>query len=302
MAIWTSIFSLAVFATVSQFSVLTSGVYRASTILIGGERHTPLALRVDIPYVGAILLVTSLLLVGVIVTFGIYLSKGDEKMRVYGHWLLKLSLVAQAIGVATLVSQIKSLTNLTTRIDQGQYLLFGKWMAEQQGLKPNQIAQIGTDRLAQEAVNFVQTKGSQLALSLNANPVELAALITALTATFFVILFSFRTEKLRDVLPPLEKLDSLMYKTAGVTFALLAMLLITGAIWANESWGAYWSWDSKEVGALVAWLTYAAYLHTRIARGWTGRRSAYFAIAGFLLIIFTYLGVSYLLPGLHSYA
>src|SRR2546423_2052105 len=302
MAIWTSIFSLAVFATVSQFSVLTSGVYRASTILIGGERHTPLALRVDIPYVGAILLVTSLLLVGVIVTFGIYLAKGDEKMRVYGHWLLKLSLVAQAIGVATLVSQIKSLTNLTTRIDQGQYLLFGKWMAEQQGLKPNQIAQIGTDRLAQEAVNFVQTKGSQLALSLNANPVELAALITALTATFFVILFSFRTEKLRDVLPPLEKLDSLMYKTAGVTFALLAMLLITGAIWANDSWGAYWSWDSKEVGALVAWLTYAAYLHTRIARGWTGRRSAYFAIAGFLLIIFTYLGVSYLLPGLHSYA
>ena len=81
-----------------------------------------------------------------------------------------------------------------------------------------------------------------------------------------------------------------------------AMLLITGAVWANESWGRYWGWDSKETGALVAWLAYAGFLHTRIAHSWTGRRSAYFAIVGFLLVIFTYLGVSYLLPGLHSYA
>jgi ABC-type transport system involved in cytochrome c biogenesis permease subunit len=76
------------------------------------------------------------------------------------------------------------------------------------------------------------------------------------------------------------------------------MLLITGAIWANESWGRPWGFDSKETGALVAWLTYAAFLHTRISRGWSGRSSAYFAIVGFLLVIFTYLGVSYLLPGL----
>jgi ABC-type transport system involved in cytochrome c biogenesis permease subunit len=79
-------------------------------------------------------------------------------------------------------------------------------------------------------------------------------------------------------------------------------LLVTGAVWANESWGKYWSWDSKEVGALVAWLAYAGYLHTLSAHGWSGRRSAYFAVVGFLLVIFTYLGVSYLLPGLHSYA
>ena len=124
----------------------------------------------------------------------------------------------------------------------------------------------------------------------------------AFAATLFVILFSFRTERLRATLPPLERLDSLMYKTASVAFAMLAMLLITGAVWANESWGRYWGWDSKETGALVAWLTYAAFLHTRIARGWSGRRSAYFALVGFLLVIFTYLGVSYLLPGLHSYA
>jgi len=139
-------------------------------------------------------------------------------------------------------------------------------------------------------------------LSLNANPVELAALITAFAGTFFVVLFSFKTESLRSALPSAEKLDGLMYKLAGVTFAGLALLLMTGAVWANESWGRYWGWDAKEVGALVAWLTYAGFLHSRIAYGWKGRHSAYFAVVAFLFVIFTYLGVSYLLPGLHSYA
>ena len=139
-------------------------------------------------------------------------------------------------------------------------------------------------------------------MSLSTNPVEVAALITALVGTLFVLFFGFRTEKLRERLPSLESLDNLMYKTACLAFAGLAMLLITGAIWANESWGRPWGFDSKETGALIAWLTYAAFLHTRIARGWKGRSSAYFAIVGFLLVIFTYLGVSYLIKGLHSYA
>ena len=78
--------------------------------------------------------------------------------------------------------------------------------------------------------------------------------------------------------------------------------LVTGAVWANESWGRYWGWDAKETGALVAWFSYGAYLHSRISHGWAGRRSVYFALLGFLLVVFTYLGVSYILPGLHSYA
>jgi ABC-type transport system involved in cytochrome c biogenesis permease subunit len=308
MAIWASIFGLAITATVSRFSVLNpfQHVYRASTVITGSRQSIPL--RVDIPMVGPLLILTALLLVGVIVSFGFYLAKQDEQARVWGHRLLKLAFVGQACAIATLVTQIKTMTGVGARAlqlfqtDPSQALLFGRWIAEQEGLKPDQIAQTGQDQLIQAALGFAQQKGSMLGLSLNANPVELAALITVFAGLLFVILFSFRTEKLRDALPPLDKLDSLMYKTAGVTFAMLCMLLITGAVWANESWGAYWSWDSKEVGALVAALTYAAYLHTRIARGWTGRRSAYFAIVGFLLVIFTYLGVSYLLPGLHSYA
>jgi ABC-type transport system involved in cytochrome c biogenesis permease subunit len=309
MAIWSSIFALAVFATVSKFSVFTSMTYSASTFLptMSGGRQ-PIPLRVDIPWVGPTLVLAGVLLVGTIIAFGIYLSKRDEGARKWGHHLLKLSLVVQAAAIAMLVSQIKTLTDIGPRIQQKiaadplGYERLGHWMAEQEGLKPEQIAQIPVARLEQVATQFVQQNASKLILSINANPVELAALITAFAATLFVIIFSFRTERLRAVLPPKEKLDSLMYKTASVAFAGLAMLLITGAVWANESWGRYWGWDSKETGALVAWLTYAAFLHTRISRGWTGRSSAYFALVGFLLVIFTYLGVSYLLPGLHSYA
>lgn len=302
MAIWSSIFALAVIGTVSRFSVLTTGVYSAATVMTGGNSRRPLPLRADLPYVGPALVLAALLLVAVIIAFWVYLSKNDEKWRRWGHWALKASLVVQAAAVGLYVWQVKTLTNVASYINTSQYAQFGKWMAEQQELTPAQIAQLPPGSLEQASASFIAQQGSLLGLSLNANPVELSALITGFVATFFVILFSFRTEQLRAALPSRERLDSLMYKTASVTFAGLAILLITGAIWANESWGRYWGWDSKETGAFVAWLTYGAFLHTRISRGWTGRASAYFAVVGFLLVIFTYLGVSYLLPGLHSYA
>ncbi len=137
---------------------------------------------------------------------------------------------------------------------------------------------------------------------MTSNPVEFGALIGLFVALFLVALFSRKRESLISALPPLKNIDGLLYRTVGVAFPLLSLLLITGAVWANESWGRYWGWDSKEVGALVAWMAYAGFLHTRIAHGWHGRRSAYFALLGFALVIFTWLGVSFIIPGLHSYA
>jgi ABC-type transport system involved in cytochrome c biogenesis permease subunit len=308
MAIWSSIFAIAVIATISRFSVFTTFAYGASTFLKTETGRRPIPLRLDIPMVGPVLVISGLLLVGVIILFWTYLSKQNEQARLWGHRLLKLSLVTQASAIALLVSQVKTITDVWPRLqeqiarDPLMYQRLGHWIAEQQEMKPSEIAQIPVERLEMAAREFLQMNGPKLFLSINANPVELAALITGLAATLFVILFSFRTDKLIATLPSKERLDSLMYKTGSVAFAGLAILLITGAVWANESWGRYWGWDSKETGALVAWLTYAAFLHTRISRGWKGRSSAYFAIIGFLLVIFTYLGVSYLLPGLHSYA
>ncbi|HJQ34233.1 MAG TPA: cytochrome c biogenesis protein CcsA [Pyrinomonadaceae bacterium] len=313
MAVWSSIFALAVFATVSKFSVFwpsSFGTYTASTFL---PKRIPLPVRADIPLVGWLLAAAGVLLVGVIVLFCRYLFKQDESARRLGHHVLKAALVAQALAVVMLVYEVKTIQSVaicgdgarpaaTACISPEQYQRMGKLLAENEGMRPEQVAQIPVARLEQAGENFIRERQNEFFLSLNANPVELAALITAFAGTLFVIIFSFKTDKLRAALPDKEKIDSLMYKTGGVTFAGLALLLMTGAIWANESWGRYWGWDSKETGAFVAWLTYGGFLHVRISRGWTGRASAYFAIVAFLLIVFTYLGVSYLLPGLHSYA
>jgi cytochrome c-type biogenesis protein CcsB len=98
-----------------------------------------------------------------------------------------------------------------------------------------------------------------------------------------------------------EQLDSLSYRTITVGFLLLSVGLVSGAVWANEAWGSWWSWDPKETWALICWLVYAAYLHTRLIRGWQGRRPALVAAAGLVVIAVCYIGVNLLGIGLHSY-
>jgi cytochrome c-type biogenesis protein CcsB len=311
MAIWSSLFGIAVFATISKFSVFTEFVYRIGTFIpnptVGGKPFSS-PFRLEIPYVGATLAFAGILLLGVIVSFLIYLYQQNESAKKAGHILLKLALVAQLAAIAFYVSGVKSAMDVPVELkaqlaaNPAQYAVAGRAIAERENLTAQEFAALTPAQLDQAAKNYLVQRGDTLFLSLKTNPVEFVGLITALAATCFIILFGFRTETLRERLPSLDSLDSLMYKTASLAFAGLAMLLITGAIWANESWGRPWGFDSKETAALIAWLTYAAFLHTRISRGWSGRSSAYFAILGFLLVIFTYLGVSYLLPGLHSYA
>jgi cytochrome c-type biogenesis protein CcsB len=98
-----------------------------------------------------------------------------------------------------------------------------------------------------------------------------------------------------------EQLDSLSYRTITVGFLLLTVGIISGAVWANEAWGSWWSWDPKETWALICWLVYAAYLHTRLSRGWQGRKPALVAAVGLVVIVVCYIGVNLLGIGLHSY-
>jgi cytochrome c-type biogenesis protein CcsB len=98
-----------------------------------------------------------------------------------------------------------------------------------------------------------------------------------------------------------ETLDNLSYRTLGIGFPLLTIGILSGSVWANEAWGSYWSWDPKETWAFITWLVFAIYLHTRITKGWQGKKPAIIASVGFLIVWVCYLGVNLLGKGLHSY-
>jgi cytochrome c-type biogenesis protein CcsB len=99
----------------------------------------------------------------------------------------------------------------------------------------------------------------------------------------------------------LESVDNLSYRTISFGFPLLTIGIIAGAVWANEAWGSYWSWDPKETWALITWLVFASYLHARITRSWQGRKPAIIASVGFIVVWICYLGVNFLGKGLHTY-
>jgi cytochrome c-type biogenesis protein CcsB len=132
----------------------------------------------------------------------------------------------------------------------------------------------------------------------------LHVILSFIGESFFVVAFvcavtylATRDEQRR------KSLDRLTYTTIAIGYPIFtAGALIFGAIWAQTAWGRYWSWDPKETWALITWLVYTAYLHTRIIKRFRGKVSAVLAIVGFAFTMFTFFGVNYLLSGLHSYA
>jgi len=114
-----------------------------------------------------------------------------------------------------------------------------------------------------------------------------------------LLLLSKRSDQLGKSLTS-EILDEIIYRSILLGYPLLSLGIITGAAWADYAWGSYWSWDPKETWSLITWLVYSAFLHARLARGWSGDKTAILSVVGFGAVLFTYFGVNYL-PGLHSY-
>ena len=104
-----------------------------------------------------------------------------------------------------------------------------------------------------------------------------------------------------NTIPSLAQLDVLIYRIIAVGLPLLTLGIITGAMWAHESWGHYWQWDPKETAALFSWIAYAIYMHLHTRNAWRGVRSAWVSVVGFLSIMFCYFGVNLWISGLHSY-
>ena len=102
-------------------------------------------------------------------------------------------------------------------------------------------------------------------------------------------------------LPSLQTLDSVNYYSLMYGFPLLTIGIITGSIYAQYALGSYWRWDPKETWSFITWLFYAALLHERLAVGWRGRRAAIMSIICFLILIFSFVGVSVWLSDYHSF-
>ncbi|MEE1621316.1 c-type cytochrome biogenesis protein CcsB [Zafaria sp. Z1313] len=147
--------------------------------------------------------------------------------------------------------------------------------------------------------------------------VSIAVLASALfTITFAMAVLQLIQHRRQDALaagkpdklpflrlvPSAASLENFAYRVNAISFVMWTFTVMAGAIWAEAAWGRYWGWDTKEVWSFVIWVVYAGYLHARATRGWTGARSAWLSIIGYLCIIFNFTVVNLYFNGLHSYA
>jgi cytochrome c-type biogenesis protein CcsB len=145
------------------------------------------------------------------------------------------------------------------------------------------------------ALTSATNSSTQLSLSLNSTSPEVGNRITNMSQNIGRNSESSLKKKFA------EQLDNLSYRILGIGFPFLTIGILSGAVWANEAWGSYWSWDPKETWALATWLVFAIYLHTRLTKGWKGKKPALIASLGFVTVWICFLGVNLLGEGLHSY-
>lgn len=123
--------------------------------------------------------------------------------------------------------------------------------------------------------------------------------LSAAIATIYLV-DSKRTSERKILEDPVVS-DILSYRVTVFGLLMLTIVIISGAIWAQKAWSRYWAWDPKETWSLITWIIYAIYIHLRLRKNWKGKMAAWFSIAGFASVIFTFVGVNVLLPSIHSY-
>ena len=179
-------------------------------------------------------------------------------------------------------------------------------------------------RLRQDWVMTASMPVAFLVLSYAAfQPMEIKDLMPALRSTWFALhigsaTFSYASFAIAGCLGAryllmmrrghtesetgMKQTDYMTYRLICLGFLLLTVVILSGAIWAEQAWSRWWSWDPKETWALITWILYAIYLHQRMRLNWQGKRMAWVAVIAVFCVLFTFAGVNKLLPGLHSYA
>jgi cytochrome c-type biogenesis protein CcsB len=109
-----------------------------------------------------------------------------------------------------------------------------------------------------------------------------------------------RSGGIYDRLPSPADLDRLAYRFVAAGFIMYGLMIVTGALWADQAKGSYWNWDPVEVWSLVSWLVYGIYLHLRITMGWRGRRLAWYALGAVVVMIVSYWGIPFSVETFHK--
>lgn len=155
----------------------------------------------------------------------------------------------------------------------------------------------------------VMTPLAELPPMINAKSLSTFVWSVLFGTVLYVILRLIIRRPVATLFQPLAKkansqlMDEISYRSVLIGFPVFTLgALIFAMIWAHEAWSRFWGWDPKEVWALITWLYYAAFLHMRLSKGWDGRKSAWLALIGFIIIMFNLIAVNLIIAGLHSYA
>ena len=259
------------FATVALVLMAAAAILQAVFLLRKGERSDPLS--------HFVLLVSSLLLFATLVDRSIRISF-PAVTNTYESLVFFSAVICIVLFVLRLVMKASVM----------RFILFGGTIVALA------LLMISSSPLAPAAIQPPIPALQSLWLVLH---VTFAFIGEAFFTVSFVAAISFLVTKDEA---KRAAADRVMYSTIAIGYPIFtAGALIFGAIWAEAAWGSWWSWDPKETWALITWLVYTAYLHTRLVRRLRGRVSAVLAVVGFVFTVFTYFGVNFLLSGLHSY-
>jgi ABC-type transport system involved in cytochrome c biogenesis permease subunit len=241
-------------------------------------------------------------------------------LAVAGENIVSVMDMSRENGVPFLVPMPKSswlfIVAIIIHILSGCYLIFldnKKYMAKIYGLclaltlsclaviLYNDISQV-MPRIDPAVAHHLAPAGPWF-VSFKSHQWSFGLLLLVVAMQSLLLVFLVNPKIIRSRIPQVEILENASYKAITLSFFLMTLMLITGALWAHYAWGRYWAWDPKETGSLAIWLSYAIYLHTRRTAGLCGPFSSVLGVLGFFIIIIGFLGVNLGLfaEGLHTY-